>query len=545
MPTGEQSSASTAFGEPFNATEYLVDRHLQQGNGNRVAVRTASRALTYGQLAVEVRRVAGGLRELALRPEERVLMCMSDDIELFVGILATMYLGAVAVPASTMLTGAELAKLVVDSRARVVIASAEFAGIAAEAVTAAPDVQHLVFAGNPDTVGAVPRARTWDSLVRDEVESAYRTWDDSPALWLYTSGTTGTPKAAMHRHADIRLVAENYGQRVLGIRPEDRCLSVAKLFFAYGIGNSMFFPLSVGATALLEPGRPSPHLFADRARTEGATLLFGVPSFWAPLLASDVPDDALKSVRQGISAGETLPPHMFHGVLERFGVEILDGIGSTEMLHIFVSNRSGQVHPGSSGVPVPGYDVEIRDEQGAPITESGVAGELYVRGESAATGYWCRAATTRQVFLGEWLRTGDSYVRNDDGTYSCLGRFNDLLKAGGIWVSPGEVENRLLEHPDVAEAVVVGVPGVDELTKPIACVVPVSGRRVDADELIGWCRDGLASFKRPRAVLEMSEIPKTPTGKVRRNVLRETFWTCLRDNPQTVPALRTDTAVPN
>lgn len=543
MPIGDLSSA---FGAPFNATEYLVNRHVREGNGNRVAVRTASRTLSYAQLALEVRRVAGGLRELALRPEERVLMCMTDDIELFVAILATMYLGAIAVPASTMLTGPELGRLVVDSRARVVIASAEFAGAAAEAVSAAPDVRHVVFAGNPATVGTVPvQVHSWDGLVRDEVQPAIQTWADSPALWLYTSGTTGSPKAAMHRHADIRLVAENYGQRVLGIRPEDRCLSVAKLFFAYGIGNSMFFPLSVGATALLEPGRPSPRLFADRAHTDGATVFFGVPSFWAPLLASDVADDALRSVRQGVSAGETLPPHMFRGVLERFGVEILDGIGSTEMLHIFVSNRPGQVHPGSSGVPVPGYDVEIRDEHGMVITESGVAGELFVRGESAATGYWCRAATTRQVFLGEWLRTGDSYVRNEDGTYSCLGRFNDLLKAGGIWVSPGEVENRLLEHPDVAEAVVVGVPGADELTKPIACVVAVAGRTVDADELIRWCRDGLASFKRPRAVLEMPEIPKTPTGKVRRNVLRETFWNHLRDGSPAASTAPPDAAVPN
>jgi acyl-coenzyme A synthetase/AMP-(fatty) acid ligase len=246
MPTGE---VPAVLGESFNATEYLVGRHVHEGNGDRVAVRTASRKLSYAELAVEVRRVAGGLRELAVRPEERVLMCMTDDIELFVGILATMYLGAVAIPASTMLTGPELGKLVVDSRAGVVIASAEFADAVAEAVTMAPEVRHVVFVGKSDTVGPLPRVHTWDSVVRDEMESAYRSWADSPALWLYTSGTTGSPKAAMHRHADIRLVAENYGRRVLEIGPEDRCLSVAKLFFAYGIGNSMFFPLAAGATA--------------------------------------------------------------------------------------------------------------------------------------------------------------------------------------------------------------------------------------------------------------------------------------------------------
>lgn len=536
MPTGAESTTlSEPFRatEPFNATEYLVDRHVRDGNGDRVAVRTASRALTYAQLAAEVNKVGGGLRELGVRSEERVLMCMLDDIELFVAILATMRIGAIAVPASTMLTGAELAKLVVDSRARVVLASASFSAAVAEAVTVAPDVRHVVFAGDPYTAPeSSVEVHSWDVFTADAAESAYRTWADSPGLWLYTSGTTGNPKAAMHRHADIRLVAENYAQRVLGIRPEDRCLSVAKLFFAYGIGNSMFFPLSVGATALLEPARPSPQLFAERVRSEGATLLFGTPSFWGPLLASEVADDALKSVRQAVSAGEALPPRMFHGVLERFGVEILDGIGSTEMLHIYISNRAGQVHPGSSGVPVPGYDIELRDERGAAITDTGVAGELFVRGESAATGYWCRAATTRRVFLGEWLRTGDTYVRNTDGTYSCLGRLNDLIKAGGIWVSPGEVENRLLDHPEVAEAVVIGVPGADELIKPIACVVPAHSGHLDADELVRWCRDGLASFKRPRAVVWVNEIPKTPTGKVRRNVLRETYWTFLRDGPQ-------------
>jgi acyl-coenzyme A synthetase/AMP-(fatty) acid ligase len=293
------------------------------------------------------------------------------------------------------------------------------------------------------------------------------------------------------------------------------------LFFAYGLGNSMFFPLSVGATALLEAARPSPQLLAERAHADEATLLFGTPSFWAPLLASDVPDDAFATVRQGVSAGEALPARLYERMRERFGVEVLDGIGSTEMLHIFISNQPGKVHPASSGFPVPGYEVEIRDELGRIVAEIGEPGELYVRGESAATGYWCRASVSRQVFLGDWVRTGDTYVRNEDGTYSCLGRLGDMLKAGGIWVSPSEVEDRLLAHPDVAEAVVVGVPDADELTKPVACVVPMPGKHVDAGELIAWCREGLAAFKRPRAVVELTELPKTATGKIRRNVLRE------------------------
>ncbi|MFC4000511.1 benzoate-CoA ligase family protein [Prauserella oleivorans] len=503
-------SASTARPTTFNATEYLVGRHVAAGNGARTAVVSTTRTLTYAELDDEVRLVAGGLRALGVRPEERVLMCMTDEVELFTAILGTMYLGAVAVPCSTMLTGGELAKLIADSRTRVVLGSTEFAGQVRTAVEQAPDVETVVLTDDWQ------RLRTAGSL-----REPYATWGDSPALWLYTSGTTGAPKAAMHRHTDIRFVAESYAQQVLRITPADRFLSVAKLFFAYGIGNSMFFPLSVGATALLEPARPTPQLMAARAMTDRPTLLFGTPSFWGPLLASDVPRDVFASVRQGVSAGEALPARMFHGMREEFGVEVLDGIGSTEMLHIFMSNRPGEVHPASSGIPVPGYEVEIRDEHGAVIDGIGLPGELYVRGDSAATGYWCRAETSRRVFLGEWMRTGDTYVRNADGTYSCLGRFNDMIKAGGIWVTPSEVEERILEHPDVAEAVVVAVPDGDGLDKPIACVVPVPGRHVDADALIQWCRDGLASFKRPRAVVELDELPKTATGKIRRNILRD------------------------
>ena len=512
----------TALPTTFNIADHLVTRHLRNGDGARTAVVAPSRTLTYSELSTEVQRVAAGLRALDVRPEERVLMCMVDEVELFTAILAAMHIGAVAVPLSTMLTGPELRKLVVDSRARVVVGSADHAAKVRVAVEDAPDVRHVVLAG--EDPGALPpgvSGRTWAEFVRDEPVEAYPTWPDSPALWLYTSGTTGVPKAAMHRHENIRLVAENYAQGVLGITRDDRFLSVAKLFFAYGIGNSMFFPLSVGATALLEPSRPTPALFAARAAADGATLLFGAPSFWGPVLVADLPAGAFSSVRQGISAGEALPARMLHGMADKFGVQVLDGIGSTELLHIFISNRPGGVRPKSSGVPVPGYDVELRDEQGAVVAVADQPGELWVRGASVATGYWCRTETSRKVFIGEWMRTGDTYVRNDDGTYTCLGRLGDMLKAGGIWVTPGEVEERLLEHPDIAEAVVVGVKDSDELDKPVACVVAVPGRTIDQAEVIQWCREGLASFKRPRAVVELTELPKTATGKIRRNVLRE------------------------
>ncbi|HEX9338807.1 MAG TPA: benzoate-CoA ligase family protein, partial [Pseudonocardiaceae bacterium] len=323
------------------------------------------------------------------------------------------------------------------------------------------------------------------------------------------------------RHASIRQVADCYGTGVLRVEPADRCLSVAKLFFAYGLGNSCFFPLSVGATTILERARPTPAVIAERAIASRPTLFFAVPTFYAALLASDIPDDTFASVRQGVSAGEPLPAVVATRFADRFGVEILDGIGSTEALHIFLSNRPGRVRPSSSGTPVPGYQVQIRDDDGKVVDAVSQPGHLYLSGPSIATGYWCRHDTTREVFQGEWLRTGDTYVRNEDGTYSCLGRSDDMLKAGGIWVSPTEVEERLLAHPDVAEAAVVAAPDEVGLEKPVACVVPVAGHEIDPAALTSWCRDGLASFKRPRLVIPVDELPKTATGKIRRNVLRE------------------------
>jgi benzoate-CoA ligase len=534
--------------ELFNAAEYLLAGADGQ-HADRVAVRHPRGELSYRQLAEQVRRVAAALLDLGVRPEERVLCCMVDDVELFTAILAAMYIGAVAVPSSTMLTGPELAKLVADSRARVVIGSPEYRGAVLVAVGSGEprsEVRSVVFTG-PDAPAAheLPAevtGLTWDELLNRATDrptpEPYPSWADSSALWLYTSGTTGTPKAAMHRHTDIRYVARQYGQQVLGIGPGDVCLSAAKLFFAYGIGNSMFFPLSVGATTVLEPARPSPALFAGRVVEHGVTLFFGVPSFWGPLLAAsptEVADGALATVRHGVSAGETLPPRIFHGIRDRYGMEILDGIGSTEVLHIYISNRPGHVVPGSSGMPVPGYRIELRRADGTVIEQVGEPGMLYVAGESLCEGYWCRTAVNRAVFQGEWMRTGDQYVRNADGSYTCLGRADDVLKVGGIWVSPAEVESRLLEHPDVLEAAVIGVPDADGLDKPVAFVVPRPGAQLRSDEVITFCRAGLAAFKRPRAVLEVAELPKTGTGKIQRFRLREQVDATVLGAPASTP----------
>src|ERR1700754_3792251 len=336
----------------FNATDYLLDRHLRDGHGGRPAVVSGSGTLTYDQLADEVHRVAAGFRAIGVRPEERVMLCMADGVELLSGILGAMYLGAVPVPVSTMVTGAELATVLADSRARVLCVSVEFADAARAALAAGSEVEHVVLDG--------PR---WSSL-RDagSLAAPYPTWPDSPALWLYTSGTTGKPKGAMHRHGSVRDVCELYGSGVLGVTADDRCLSVPKLFFAYGLGNSAFFPLAAGATTVLERGRPTPALMAGLAASARPTLFFGVPTFYSALLHSDVPDDSFASVRQAVSAGEPLPPVLFHRFRDRFGVEVLDGLGSTEALHIFLSNRSGDIRPGTTGRPVPGYQIEVRDE---------------------------------------------------------------------------------------------------------------------------------------------------------------------------------------
>jgi benzoate-CoA ligase family protein len=347
----------------------------------------------------------------------------------------------------------------------------------------------------------------------------YPTTADSPAFWLYTSGTTGSPKAAMHRHGSIAYVCETYGAQVLGIAPDDRCLSAAKAFFAYGLGNSVLFPLSVGAAAVLEPGAAKPDLMADRATKYGATLFFAGPTFFANMLRANLPTDALDGVRLAASAGEALPESLYRRWTTHFGVDIIDGIGMTEMLHIFLSNRPGDVRPGTTGTAVPGYELRIVDESGHDVA-AGTPGTLLVRGASAATGYWSRYDASRLVFQGEWLRTGDTYVQDKDGCYACLGRTSDMLKASGMWVSPAEVEARLMAHDAVAQAIVVAARDADGLEKPVAYVITTPGAAVTEDELVDFCRQGLPSYKRPRRVVFVDSYPTTATGKIRRVELR-------------------------
>ena len=504
----------------FNACEYLLDRRLAAGDGQRIALTGPAGEFSYAQLHDRVCRTAAGLRAVGVQPEQRILMVMSDSPAFVVVYLAAMRVGAIPVPVSTMLRADGVAELLRDSRARFLAITGEFAAVAESAAAAAPELAG-VLADVPLAASPRPVHQLDDLAAFAPDESVYDTTADSPAFWLYTSGTTGTPKGAMHRHGSVQVVCETYGAQVLGITPADRCLSAAKAFFAYGLGNSVLFPLSVGAACVLLPSPSRPDLIAETAVKHGATLFFGGPTFFANMLRAGLPADALGGVRLAASAGEALPASLYARWTAQFGIDIIDGIGMTEMLHIFLSNAPGAVRPGTTGVAVPGYDLKLLDEEsGREITEPGAPGTLYVRGESSATGYWARYDASRLVFQGEWLRTGDTYVRDADGYYECLGRTGDMIKASGIWVSPMEVETRLLSHPAVAQAVVVAAPDADGLEKPVAYVLLASGAEVTEAELIEYCREGLPSFKRPRAVVFTDAFPTTATGKIRRVDLR-------------------------
>ena len=508
--------------ESFNACEYLLDRRLAVGDDNRLALTGPGGELTYGQLYQQVLRAAGALRGIGLQPEQRIVMCMADSPEFVTVYLAAMRIGAIPVPVSTMTNAAGLGALLRDSRARLLAVTGEFAGLAREAVIGAPDLRGVL---GPDDAAERSGGLPWHGLgtllsSAQPDASVYPTTADSPAFWLYTSGTTGSPKGAMHRHGSIQVVCETYGAQVLRIMPQDRCLSAAKAFFAYGLGNSVLFPLSAGAAAVLEPARSQPEVIADRAREYGATLFFAGPTFFANMLRADLPADALAGVRLAASAGEALPTALYTRWTTHFGVDILDGLGMTEMVHIFLSSRVGQVRPGSTGVAVPGYDLKIVDDDGLEVP-AGMPGTLLVRGASAATGYWSRYDASRLVFQGEWLRTGDTYVMDADGYYTCLGRTGDMLKASGMWVAPAEVEARLYAHQAVSDAAVVAALDTDGLEKPVAFVILRPGQVATETELIQFCREGLPSFKRPRRIVFVSEYPTTGTGKIRRVELRQ------------------------
>lgn len=499
----------------FNACVELVDARLAAGDGARVAVRCGDRSLTYDELLGEVERVAGGLRELGVSAEQRILVALLDSVELVSAFLASLRIGAVPVLVNPLLPARDVAIIAADARARLGLLSAERFDTAALASLrhGAPELQQIV---TTDTWSETFPLGSGDA--RPDATNA-----DSPGFWLCTSGSTGQPKLAMHRHGDLLIPARTYATEVLDIGRHDICYSVGPAFHAYGLGNSVAFPFSVGATAILEPTRPpTPALVAAIMARHRPTLFFCIPTFYAALLASDLPDDTFRSVRLAVSAAEALPADTYQRFAERFGVQILDGIGSTELAHIYCSNRPGPggTRPGTSGTPVGGYRIRLVDDAGVELTGLEATGHLHVAGDSLASGYWCRTDVNRSTFLGEWMRTGDMYSRSADGFYTYLGRADDMLRVGGEWVSPAEVEAVLIQHPAVLEAAVVGRRDDTGVLRPIAFVTAKDGIAPASAELEALCRAQLAGFKRPRDYVYVDSLPKTATGKIQRFKLR-------------------------
>jgi benzoate-CoA ligase family protein len=545
----------------FNASEWLVDRHVAAGDGDRMAFRCEDRTLSYAGLLEATWAAANGLRALGVGSGDRVLMVISDEEAFPAVFLGALRVGAVAAPVSTMLRPADVAALAADSEASAVVVSERYAGYLEQVAAAAPGLRGCAVvdgiasrptaggsAGAPDGGGAhgwssdgggvrgwssgaaavrgwsagAVAVHAWSELTSDssEVEPAAAGGDEA-GFWLYTSGTTGEPKGAIHRHRDIRAVCDTYARTVLRIGPDDVCYSVAKLFFAFGLGNALFFPLSVGASAVLDPQSPSPARTAELAARHRPTLFFAPPGFCSAMVDAGLPAGTLASARYTVTAGEALPGEVMRRFVERFGTEMLDGIGSTEALHIFCSNHPGEVRADTSGRPVEGYSIELRADDGTVINAPDTPGYLWVRGESVAAGYWRRPEVTAATFVDGWLRTGDVYTRSVDGYWRFVGRNSDMIKAGGIWVSPAEVESVLLEHDDVLEAAVVGGRDAGGLEVVVAFVVPRTGRVVDVASVGVHCRERMASFKRPRQVHVVAELPKTATGKIQRFALRD------------------------
>jgi benzoate-CoA ligase family protein len=511
--------AASAIPRRYNFAEDILSRNLAAGRAGKPAYIDPRGSWTYGQLAERAARFGKVLRGLGIAREQRVLICLTDTIDWPTAFLGAVKAGVVAVPVNTLMSEADYRFMLEDSRARLLVVSEELYPRFAGLIGSCPDLAHVIVSG---TEGH------GHPLFEDALQSASGpdftapTMCDDICFWLYTSGSTGQPKGAVHVHAAPRLTDDLYGAPVLGLGENDIVYSVAKLFFAYGLGNAMTFPLSAGATVVLMPQRPTPDTVAALLRRHAVTVFFAVPTFYAGFLAANPVERSALALRSCVSAGEALPVDVGRRWSERYGVDILDGLGSTEMLHIFLSNRAGEVRYGTTGKPVPGYDIRLVDDAGATVAP-GEMGELQVRGPTSAIMYWSNRDQSRATFLGEWTRSGDKYIEDEDGYYLYCGRRDDMLKVGGVYVAPFEVEGALLSHRDVLEAAVVAWPDEDRLIKPKAFVVlKPSGTASEetAQALREHCRSRLASYKYPRWIEFRSELPKTATGKIQRFKLR-------------------------
>ncbi|MCU4186848.1 benzoate-CoA ligase family protein [Acidiferrimicrobium sp. IK] len=519
----DQEPGGEADVEAFNASVWLVDRHVEAGRGSAVAFRCGDEELTYDGLLAATVRAANGLLALGVGVGDRVLMVVDDELAFPVCLLAGLRIGAVPIPVSTMLRAGDVAALAVDSGAQTVILSGRYGGHLLE-LDGAPALTDAVVTGPPSPASFAGRVRVheWAAFAAsDRPVAPAATTTASPGFWLYTSGTTGRPKGAIHRHGDLRAICQTYGASVLGVGPGDVCYSVPKLFFAFGLGNAMVFPLGAGATAVIDPEPATPARAAQLLARHHPTLFFAPPGFCAAMADVGLDPAILASARATVTAGEVLPAEVARRFSDHFGTEMLDGIGSTEALHIFCSNHPGRTRPGTSGEPVAGYELRLLDDDGQVITGADTPGALWVKGPSVADGYWQRPELTAATFVDGWLRTGDVYTRSPDGYYRFVGRNSDMIKAGGIWVSPAEVESALLEHNAVLEAAVVGSRNADGLEVTVAFVVPRRGHSIDPDELARFCRSTLPGFKRPRQIHVVDTLPKTATGKIQRFALRD------------------------
>ncbi len=523
-----------APGPRFNFAEHLLQANA--GRPDKAAFIDDLGSLSYAQLSDRVRRLAAGLRAIGIKREERVLLLMQDSTDWPVSFLGAIYAGLVPVAVNTLLTADDYAYMLEHSRAQAVLVSGTLLpALTTAMVKSDHEVQKVIVSrplaplkAGPSTDSPLhPSEVDFEAFVGAQaaLTKPAGTNADDPGFWLYSSGSTGRPKGTVHSHANPYWTNELYGKAVLGLREDDVCFSAAKLFFAYGLGNALTFPMAVGATTLLMAERPTPDATFKRwlGGVGGVkpTVFYGAPTGFAGMLAApQLPRAQDVALRLVSSAGEALPAEIGERFQRHFGVDIVDGIGSTEMLHIFISNRPERVRYGSTGWPVQGYDIQLRGDDGQPVPD-GEPGDLYIHGPSAAMMYWGNRAKTAETFQGGWTKSGDKYIRNGDGSYTYGGRSDDMLKVSGIYVSPFEVEATLVQHPAVLEAAVIGVPDAEGLTKTKAFVVLKAGGEATEAELKAFVKDRLAPYKYPRQIEFIAELPKTATGKIQRFKLRE------------------------
>jgi 4-hydroxybenzoate-CoA ligase len=508
----------------YNAAVDFVDRNVAEGRGDKTAFIDPSRNLTYAELQDAVARIGPMLARLGIERENRIALVLLDTVEFPILFWGAIRAGIVPVLINTRITADQYRYLLEDSRSKAVFVSTALLPLIQEAAVGLPDLKKIVVVGGgPATV---PRL---DTLLAAENEGSAptRTCADDIAYWLYSSGTTGMPKGVMHVHSSPRFLAESAGKRRIGYREDDVVFSAAKLFFSYGLGNAMFCPMWVGATSVFYPERPTPQTVFEVLRGYQPTMFFAVPTLYAAILAD--PECSLEGLsgrlRLCFSAGEPLPAHIGAAWKQRFGLDIVNGVGSTEMGHLFLTNLPKAVEYGTSGTPVHGYLLRLVDEEGCDVGDDEI-GELLVNGESAAAGYWNQRAKSRRTFVGEWTRTGDKYFRRPDGVYTYCGRTDDMFKVSGIWVSPFEVEEALTSHPLVIEAAVVPAEDSDGLIKPKAFVVLGDCAAIDSgqalyEELKVHVKRTIGPWKYPRWIVFVDSLPRTPSGKLQRFLLRE------------------------